>query len=109
MTSAYEYPSLLGQDLVDAEGSSVGRVVHVWEDADGRPEWARVREGLGRGSAVVPLEGITSTGDAFRLPIPRDRLSGAPEVRGDELDDDLRTSLSGHYGLARHDDVRSEH
>ena len=113
MTSSYEYPSLLGQDLYDADGDKIGRVHDVYPDPEsGRPEWAAVSTGLfGTRLSLVPLQGMTSTGDGFRVPCTKDQVKDAPHVEpAGRLTDEQEAELRSHYGMSAEagEDLRKE-
>lgn len=103
MTSSYEHPSLLGQDLYDADGEKVGRVQHLYTGTGGgQPQWAAVSTGLlGTRVSLVPLQGVTSTGDGFRVRCTRDQVKGAPHLEPDgRLSDQEEAELHRHYGTS---------
>ena len=101
MTSAYEYPSLLGQTLFDVEGTSLGTVDAVYVDEGGQPRWASVFTGwLGRSGHVVPLDGVTSTGDGFKAVCTKEQVERSPDVQAADgrLAPEDEQLLARHYG-----------
>src|SRR3954452_10007838 len=97
----------IGHDLVDEEGSKIGRIEEVYIDDDTRqPEWIAVATGLlGRSTNFVPLSGLTASDDVLVSPWSKDKVKDSPHVDPDEhLSREEEASLSRHYGL---DYVRS--
>ncbi|MDH2445492.1 PRC and DUF2382 domain-containing protein [Amnibacterium sp. CER49] len=90
---------LVGAEVVDLRGESVGRVRQVYGEA-GTPTWVGVRAGvLGTAETLVPLTGATVADDTVRIPVPRERVRAAPKRRPDApLRDDERRWLEAHYG-----------
>lgn len=88
-TSAIEeLRGLVGHEVVDAEGESIGHVDLVFIDTDtGRPEWLGIWNGVWetRPRVLVPMRGIEHTEDEIRLPWTRDVVMAAPAY--DEEDD----------------------
>ncbi len=72
--------SLVGLDVVDANGKSIGNVEFVFNDQDtGRPEWLGIISGTFRHQRVlVPVEGVDKEGPSVRVPWSKERVREAP-------------------------------
>jgi sporulation protein YlmC with PRC-barrel domain len=83
-----ELRELVGHEVVDANGESVGYVDLVFIDTDtGRPEWLGIWNGLWqtRPRVLVPIRGIEHVEDEIRVPWKKDVVMSAPSY--DEEDD----------------------
>jgi sporulation protein YlmC with PRC-barrel domain len=83
-----ELRELVGHEVVDAKGESVGYVDLVFMDTDtGRPEWLGIWNGLWqtRPRVLVPIRGIEHVEDEIRVPWTKDVVMSAPSY--DEEDD----------------------
>jgi hypothetical protein len=80
MLDEHELQGLLGHDVVDETGKSVGYLADVFNDADMRePEWLGVLTGTIRQHHVlVPVTGAERRGSSLRVPWPKDRVKHAP-------------------------------
>lgn len=69
-------------DVVDQTGTKIGTVANIYMDrASGAPEWLAVQTGLfGTKETFVPLEGVTSSGDALQVPYEKSFVKDAPNV-----------------------------
>ncbi len=86
--SKEELIPLVGHEVVDANGKSVGYVDLLFADeATGRPEWIGVWNGVWgtRPRVLVPLRGVELVEDELRRPWTDDVFKDAPTY--DEEDD----------------------
>ena len=86
--SQEELRSLVGHEVVDANGKTVGYVDLIFvDDATGRPEWIGLWNGVWgtRPRVLVPLRGLELVEDELRLPWSADVVREAPTY--DEEDD----------------------
>jgi hypothetical protein len=104
---------LVGHEVRDANGESVGYVDVVFNDVDsGTPEWMGIWNGLWRGKRhLVPLPGITRDRDEIVLPWTKEQVESAPTYDEEDergvLSDDQVFGISQekeeeayrHYGL----------
>lgn len=93
--STEELVPLVGHEVVDAGGKSVGYVDLLFVDNEtGRPEWLGIWNGVWgtRPRVLVPLRGIELVEDELRLPWSEDVVKKAPSY--DEEDD--RGLLADH-------------
>ena len=113
-----EVAGLVGREVLDLNGSSVGYVDLVFVDNETRrPEWIGVWGGTpGRPRVLVPLRGVEASGNEIRAPWTEDFIHEAPTY-GEEDDRGLVTGESGgisispdkersaylHYGLEPQD------
>jgi len=105
---------LVGHDVVDEHGKSVGNVEYIFNDDEtGRPEWIGVLTGTFRHHHVlVPAKGAERQGPSLRVPWAKERIKQAP--RYDQEDrrgilglGEYRTKISkekermayAHYGI----------
>ncbi|MFF8783500.1 PRC-barrel domain-containing protein [Streptomyces sp. NPDC015125] len=96
--------SLTGLQVVDADGTKVGKVQQVYrDDATNDPEWVTVRTGLfGMKEAFIPLAGARRTGDELHVPHAKETIKAAPRIDADgHLDPSEEDELYRHYGMAR--------
>jgi hypothetical protein len=80
MLEESELRNLVGHDLVDENGKSVGYVAHIFNDDEtGRPEWIGVLTGtLRHQNVVVPVSGAERSGMSLRVPWPKEKIRQAP-------------------------------
>ena len=105
--------ALVGRDVVDVNGDSIGSVEAVFvDDESGQPEWIGIRTGVWprRRHVLAPFRGSSAEEGTLRLAWGKDVVGGAPSY--DEEIDDLgeadeplaiapaRTEEAyAHYGL----------
>lgn len=79
--SIEELGGLVGVDVVDPLGRSIGSVEEVFADPETRrPEWIGIVRGLVRHRRViVPAKGLERSGRLLQVPWPRDRVRRAPQ------------------------------
>ncbi|MFI1155341.1 PRC-barrel domain-containing protein [Streptomyces sioyaensis] len=96
--------SLTGLQVVDADGTKVGKVQQVYrDDATNEPEWITVRTGLfGMKETFIPLAGARRTGDELHVPHDKHTIKAAPRIDVDgHLDPSEEAELYRHYGMPR--------
>lgn len=113
-TSIEELGGLVGVDVVDPLGRSIGSVEEVFADPDTRrPEWIGVVRGLVRHRRViVPAQGLERTGGLLQVPWTRERVRRAPQYGAADrggilgfgsyspvLAADKQQAAAAHYGL----------
>ncbi len=90
-------------DVVDPEGSKIGKLEAVYVDtATDEPSFATVQVGMvGRHRLVfVPLEGATVGPGYLRVRYPKKQVTKAPAIDTDgELPADHEPAIFEHYGL----------
>jgi uncharacterized protein (TIGR02271 family) len=99
MRESYEWR---GRNVVDQEGTKVGRLEEVYLDQHtGRPEWLLVHTGLfGTKSSFAPLAGARVDGEDVRIGYSKQEVKDAPSVEADgELSQEEEARLYAHYGL----------
>ena len=99
MREAYDWR---GRNVVDQEGTKVGRLEEVYLDQHtGRPEWLLVHTGLfGTKSSFAPLAGARVDGEDVRIGYSKQEVKDAPSVEADgELSQQEEARLYAHYGL----------
>jgi PRC-barrel domain protein len=81
-----ELVPLVGHEVVDANGNSVGYVDLLFvDDETERPEWLGVWDGLPGGRRVlVPIRGVELVEDEMRLPWTEDMVKNAPSYGEDD-------------------------
>jgi sporulation protein YlmC with PRC-barrel domain len=99
MRESYEWR---GRNVVDREGTKVGRLEEVYLDQQtGRAEWLLVHTGLlGTKSSFAPLAGARVDGEDVRIGYSKQEVKDAPSVEADgELSQEEEARLYAHYGL----------
>lgn len=102
MLTDRELTEAIGTTAYDAGGDEVGAVEHFFvDDRTGAPTWAALTSGpLGARHVVVPAVDAVFTGGALRLPVRRDAVRSAPDLRVDRhLDPEEENQLRRHYAL----------
>jgi uncharacterized protein (TIGR02271 family) len=97
----------IGHDLVDEQGSKIGRIDEVYVDhRTGQPEWIAVTTGwFGARTSFVPLRGLTSSEDVLVSPWDGDKVKDAPHAEPDgELSESEEAALYAHYDMAYGED-----
>jgi sporulation protein YlmC with PRC-barrel domain len=110
-----ELRGLVGHEVVDMSGESIGYVDLVFIDSDtGRPEWLGIWNGLWqtRPRVLVPIQGIEHVEDEILVPWTKEVVMSAPDY--DEEDDrgvvadhedvigispEKERAVYSHYGL----------
>jgi hypothetical protein len=106
MLTETDLRELLGRDVLDREGKTIGNLETFFKDRDtGQPEWLGVFDsGLIRSHhRLVPARGAEREGTAIRVPCTKDEVEHAPE-HGDPdrpISEELEDKAYKHYGLQR--------
>jgi hypothetical protein len=106
MLTDTELRDLLGRDVVDSEGKSIGNLETFFADRETRlPEWLGVYvSGLIRSHhRLVPVRDAERHGTGIRVPWTKDQVGHAPE-HGDPdqpISEELESRAYAHYGLDR--------
>jgi sporulation protein YlmC with PRC-barrel domain len=99
--SIEELRPLVGHEVVDAEGKSIGYVDLIFVDTDSnRAEWFGVWNGVWetRPRVLVPVRGAELVEDEVRVPYTSDVVEGAPTYE-DEDDRGLFTDDEESIGI----------
>ena len=94
--------NLQGLQVIDSEGSKVGKVDTVFLDVQtNAPEWAAVKTGMfGGKTTLVPLVNASAAGDELTVPYTKDAIKDAPHHDPDvELSNTDEAELFTHYGI----------
>ena len=97
-----EVQNVRGQELVDPNGDTIGKVEEIYLDTEtDQPEWALVNTGLfGTKSTFVPLQEATRDGGMLRVPYEKGQVKDAPRIDPDgQLSQREEAELYRHYGL----------
>ena len=93
MIESHRINSLFDADVVDADGSRIGTVKHVYVDPDGgQPLFAGVTTGwFGRSESFVPLRDADFDGEVLHVEYDKDTVKHAPRIDADGTltDDDI--------------------
>jgi sporulation protein YlmC with PRC-barrel domain len=91
--------SLLGHQVVDRDGKSIGYVDQVFNDNQtGKPEWIGViTGGLRRRTHLVPVAGLETGNGTIKVPWTKDRVKESPQYGSGDEGSILGL---GDYGLA---------
>jgi sporulation protein YlmC with PRC-barrel domain len=92
---------LVGHEIVDPQGESVGFVDLVFlDDETGKPEWLGVWNGIWatRPRVLVPLASVEQVGSEVRVPWSKDMVEGAPSY--DDADDRGVFDDEGSIGIS---------
>ncbi|GAA2892083.1 PRC-barrel domain-containing protein [Microbacterium esteraromaticum] len=101
MIDSYRINSLFDADVVDADGSKIGTVKHVYVDPDGGdPLFVGVTTGwFGRAESFVPLRDADFDGEVLHVEYDKDTVKSAPRIDADgTLTDDDIDRIQDHYG-----------
>jgi sporulation protein YlmC with PRC-barrel domain len=111
-----ELRKLIGYNVVDEQGKSIGNIEFVFNDDDtGQAEWIGLVSGtFRRRHLLVPATGAALDGVSLRVPWPKQRIEEAPtygqsDHRGILGLGEYKTAISeekerlacAHYGLER--------
>src|ERR1700710_1365158 len=92
--------SLQGLQVIDSEGSKVGKVDTIFLDVEtNKPEWAAVKTGMfGGKTTLVPLVNASTSGDELNVPYTKDSIKDAPHHDPEvELSNADEAELFIHY------------
>jgi sporulation protein YlmC with PRC-barrel domain len=95
--------SLLGYDVVDQDGKTLGNLETFWVDrGTGVPEWLGVFSGTFRTHhRLVPIRGANRDAHAIRVPWAKDQVDDAPEYSDPDapIPEEMEREAYRHYGL----------
>ena len=100
MIEAHRINSLFDADVVDADGSRIGTVKHVYVDPEGgQPLFAGVATGwFGRSESFVPLRDADFDGETLHVRHDKDTVKHAPRIDADgALTDDDIDRIQDYY------------
>jgi len=99
MVDEHNARALVGHEVVDCHGKSIGYVDQVFNDAEtGEPEWLGViTGGLRRRTHLVPISGLEPENVSLKVRWTKDRVKGGPEYGGGDKGSILGL---GEYGAA---------
>lgn len=103
MRTTAEIRAWAGCELVGRDGSTIGKIAHVYVDRQsGEPTFVAVTTGLfGRNVSLVPIEAAQMRDGAVEVPFDKGQVKGAPNVDADaELTEREEQRLYEHYGLS---------
>ena len=77
---------MMGRDVVDSDGKSIGNLETFFADrSTGRPEWIGVFTGTFRQHHyLVSVEGVVVDGHAIRVSWTKEQVQAAPDYRDPE-------------------------
>jgi sporulation protein YlmC with PRC-barrel domain len=94
---------LMGRDVIDREGKSIGNLETFFADRDtGRPEWIGVFTGTFRQHHyLAPLQGAEVEGSGIRIPWTKDQVQSAPDYKDPDaaISEELEREAYAHYGV----------
>jgi uncharacterized protein (TIGR02271 family) len=98
-----EAREVVGSTAYASDGEKLGKVGQLFlDDNSGRPEFVTVNTGLfGTKETFVPVSDANYDGGELRVPYPKDKVKGAPNVdlNGSHLDQSEENRLYEYYGL----------
>lgn len=101
---AQQARSWIGHDVKGIDGSTLGKLEHVYLSHEtGQPTWGVVKTGLlGRKRRYVPLGNAAPDDATVRIPATRKQVSAAPDLAAEaELRPEAEQQLQKHYlGIA---------
>lgn len=100
MIDSHKINSLFDADVVDADGSKVGTIKHVYVDPEGgQPLFVGVTTGwFGRSESFVPLRDADFDGEVLHVPHDKDTVKHAPRIDADgTLTDDDIDRIQDYY------------
>ena len=103
MLDEVQLRELMGRDVIDSDGKSIGNVETYFVDrGTGRPEWIGVLSvTIRRHHYLVPVEGIESEGTVLRVPWTKEQVKSAPDYGDPEgsIFEEMEREAYRHYGL----------
>jgi PRC-barrel domain len=103
MLSESDLRELIGRDVLDSEGKSIGNLETFFNDKDsGVPEWIGVFTGTFRHHhLLVPVRGAEREGTALRLQWTKDQVHSAPDYGKPDkaISEEMEREAYRHYGL----------
>ncbi|MGW9626850.1 PRC-barrel domain-containing protein [Microbacterium sp. NPDC055521] len=99
MIESHKINSLFDADVVDADGSKIGTVKHVYVDPDGgQPLFVGVTTGwFGMSESFVPLRDADFDGEALHVEYDKDTVKNAPRIDADGSLTDEDIDRIQHY------------
>jgi stress response protein YsnF len=100
MLSIHQLVEHRGHQLLDANGTNIGKITQVYEDREtGQPEWVTVNTGLfGSQTSFVPIADAHIDGGELRVPFDKDKVKNAPRIDDDgELSEQEEAELYRYY------------
>ncbi len=107
MTTGTQAPDqMFGNEVMDAEGNTIGKVDGVWvDDATNELEFVSVKTGklMGKTHIIPVAHGrVDANAGTITVPYASDQINGAPSFTGDaELSPDDEDRIYSHYGVSR--------
>jgi PRC-barrel domain len=105
MLTEADLRELLGRDVLDREGKTIGNLETFFNDREtGQPEWLGVFSGLIRSHhRLVPVRDAERKGVTLRVPWTKDEVEHAPEYGDPDrpISEELEARAYRHYGLER--------
>jgi sporulation protein YlmC with PRC-barrel domain len=100
VSTSIDARDLEGRTIYASDGEKLGKVDEVLVDGAGVTQYVRVKSGwFGTKTHVVPIQGITPSGDDLTVPYTKEQLESAPTYdEGADIDYETERSLGGHYG-----------
>ena len=92
--------NLIGHQLLDGEGHSVGKINQVYlDDRTNEPSWVSVHTGLfGRKETLVPLQGAQPQQEDLQVPYDKATVKDAPHVEsGSHISPETEAEVRDHY------------
>ncbi|WP_017608498.1 DUF2382 domain-containing protein [Nocardiopsis xinjiangensis] len=92
--------NLIGHQLLDGEGHSVGKINQVYlDDRTNEPSWVSVHTGLfGRKETLVPLQGAQPQQEDLQVPYDKATVKDAPHVEsGSHISPETEAEVRDYY------------
>lgn len=92
--------NLIGHQLLDGEGHSVGKINQVYlDDRTNEPSWVSVHTGLfGRKETLVPLQGAQPHQEDLQVPYDKATVKDAPHVEsGAHISPETESQVRDYY------------
>ncbi|GHD20452.1 DUF2382 domain-containing protein [Nocardiopsis kunsanensis] len=92
--------NLIGHQLLDGEGHSVGKINQVYlDDRTNEPSWVSVHTGLfGRKETLVPLQGAQPQQEDLQVPYDKATVKDAPHVEsGAHISPETEAEVRDYY------------
>lgn len=92
--------NLIGHQLLDGEGHSVGKINQVYlDDRTNEPSWVSVHTGLfGRKETLVPLQGAQPQQEDLQVPYDKATVKDAPHVEsGAHISPETEAQVRDYY------------
>lgn len=92
--------NLIGHQLLDGEGHSVGKINQVYlDDRTNEPSWVSVHTGLfGRKETLVPLQGAQPQQEDLQVPYDKATVKDAPHIEsGAHISPETESEVRDYY------------